>query len=114
LNNVTDFEFLSHHVPPQNFIARTILYDPPQLARLVVGGLPKLRAELVILCCIGTYQDKRWLIDRLGVDGIELRPGLTDEDKLASDFNAQISHGSLIIEPRIRKPRCVGVRRLFA
>jgi len=60
------------------------LHDPPQLSRLIVGGLPKLGAQLVMLHRVGTYQDELWLAGGLGVDGIELRPGLTDEDQFAT------------------------------
>src|SRR6516165_3842148 len=68
------------------------LHDPPQLSRLIVGGLPKLGAQLVMLHRVGTYQDELWLAGGLGVDGIELRPGLTDEDQFATDFNIKVRH----------------------
>jgi hypothetical protein len=87
---------------------RTVLDDPPQLARLDVGCLPNPSAELVIAYCIGTYHDELRLTDGLGVDGIGLRLGLTDDDQLATDFNMQISvgHGSKnVLPPRSHRPR---------
>jgi hypothetical protein len=64
----------------------------PSSRAFIVGGLPKLGAQLVILHRVGNYQDELWLAGGLGVDGIELRPGLTDEDQFATDFNIKVRH----------------------
>jgi hypothetical protein len=85
------------HVPPLSSyllaifgppLATACLDNPPELARLVAGRLPRLSEELMVVGVGAALYYNLRLIGALGVGSIEAERG--DNDQVATDFDAKL------------------------
>ena len=71
------------------------LYQPPQLARLVVGGLPNLDEQHIVSCIGAALENKLRPIVRLHIDGKKLRGRMGNDDEILTNFNLKLRGWSL-------------------